>query len=187
MPSSLTFAFGDIGFALDERADTSLWSWATEKARAIPQAPRAQRRLASLSCRRQLKALMAKREPELSILVRRHLPADEMVDRRWVPDEFDLPRQPPRHIDKQLVERGLIAGIVFASLRLANKFGHFGPLSLLGPVAPERKWRIVINKQKARPAEKPPQRPAAARLLIALLRFVLGFFGSHKVDARNTP
>jgi hypothetical protein len=31
------------------------------------------------------------------------------------------------------------------------------------------------------------RRPSFDRLLQALMRFVAGFFGSHKVDARNNP
>jgi len=33
----------------------------------------------------------------------------------------------------------------------------------------------------------PLHRRATERLFVALMRFVLGFFGSHKVDARNNP
>jgi hypothetical protein len=49
-------------------------------------------------------------------------------------------------------------------------------------------WRLSDSDgKKGKLAGKGPLRPSAARFLIALLHFVLGFFGSHKVDARNNP
>lgn len=35
--------------------------------------------------------------------------------------------------------------------------------------------------------QQPRRRRALDRLFLALMRFVVGFFGSHKVDARNNP
>jgi hypothetical protein len=47
--------------------------------------------------------------------------------------------------------------------------------------------RHEVTAKTVSPDKRPRRRRALDRLFLALMRFVFGFFGSHKVDARNNP
>ena len=69
-----------------------------------------------------------------------------------------------------------------SALRIA-----FGGLSAFFYAVADSWSRSLSVEAPASIASRPLRRPADDRLYLALMRFVFGFFGSHKVDARNNP
>ncbi|EHR69532.1 hypothetical protein BurJ1DRAFT_0650 [Burkholderiales bacterium JOSHI_001] len=74
-----------------------------------------------------------------------------------------------------------------AVLDVAIRVGHYGLTAVHAAVMDLWSRRHVIPKSDVAQTRQPRQRRAIDRLCLALMRFVVGFFGSHKVDARNNP
>ena len=74
-----------------------------------------------------------------------------------------------------------------AVLDVAIRVGHHGLTAVHAAVMDLWSRRHVIPKSDVAQTQQPRQRRAIDRLCLALMRFVVGFFGSRKVDARNNP
>lgn len=74
-----------------------------------------------------------------------------------------------------------------ATLDLAIRMGHDGLTGVYVAVIDLWSRRHDIRRSDAAKQQQPRHRRFVDRLYLALMRFVFGFFGSHKVDARNNP
>lgn len=72
-------------------------------------------------------------------------------------------------------------------LDVALRIDRDGAESFFESVMANWARRDEVTAKTASPDKRPRRRRALDRLLLALMRFVRGFFGSHKVDARNNP
>lgn len=72
-------------------------------------------------------------------------------------------------------------------LDVALRIDRNGPESFFESLMAYWAHRHEVTAKKASPDKRPRRRRALDRLFLALMRFVFGFFGSHKVDARNNP
>jgi hypothetical protein len=72
-------------------------------------------------------------------------------------------------------------------LDVALRIERDGPQSFFESVMAYWERRHQVTAKAASPDKRPRRRLALDRLFLALMRFILGFFGSHKVDARNNP
>jgi hypothetical protein len=72
-------------------------------------------------------------------------------------------------------------------LDVAISVGHHGLTAVYATVMDLWSRRHVIPRSDASKTQQPRQRRSIGRLCLALMRFVVGFFGSRKVDARNNP
>lgn len=74
-----------------------------------------------------------------------------------------------------------------ARLDVAIQVGRAGVTAFYVAVMDLWSRRHDILKSDAAIQQQPRRRRSIDRLFLALMRFVVGFFGSHKVDARNIP
>lgn len=74
-----------------------------------------------------------------------------------------------------------------ATLDVAIRVGRDGVTAVYAAVMALWSRRHDILKSDAAAKQQPRRRRSLDRLHLALMRFVFGFFGSHKVDARNNP
>jgi hypothetical protein len=74
-----------------------------------------------------------------------------------------------------------------AALDVAIQVGQHGLTAAYTAVMDLWFSRHDVPKSDAAKTQQPRQRRAIERLCLALMRFVVGFFGSHKIDARNNP
>lgn len=80
-----------------------------------------------------------------------------------------------------------LGGVQSTKLDVALRIGRDGPVSFFESVLAYWARRHEVAPKTSSPDKRPRRRRAVDRLFLALMRFVFGFFGSHKVDARNTP
>lgn len=74
-----------------------------------------------------------------------------------------------------------------ATLDVAIQMSRDGMTAVVVALMDVWSRRHDILKSDAAPEQAPRRRRSLDRLYLALMRFDFGFFGSHKVDARNTP
>lgn len=74
-----------------------------------------------------------------------------------------------------------------AALDVAIRVGRDGVTAVYAAVMDLWSRRHDILKSDGAAKRQPRRRRSLDRLYLALMRFVFGFFGSHKVDARNNP
>ena len=81
----------------------------------------------------------------------------------------------------------LLASTRVTQLDAALRIGLAGPWSFFQAVMDSWLRRHDVVAKPSNAYKRPRRRHAIDRLFLALMRFVFGFFGSHKVDARNNP
>jgi hypothetical protein len=80
-----------------------------------------------------------------------------------------------------------LANTQISRLNTALWLGREGVVSVFEAAMDFWSRRHDIVAKPANPDKRPRRRRAIDRLFLALMRFAFGFFGSHKVDARNNP
>ena len=80
-----------------------------------------------------------------------------------------------------------LGGNALTQLDVALRFTREGPESFFDTVMAYWARRHDVVVKPGSPDKRPERRFAITRLFQALMRFVFGFFGNHKVDARNNP
>jgi hypothetical protein len=122
-----------------------------------------------------------------NIFTRKAHPAGgELLTGTWA-DSYSPARLYTGRLDDLPAPAPVFAKAQVAKLAVAIQVGIDGMTAVCAAVMDLWTRRHDILKSDA--AIKPPQhgRHALERLFLALMRFALGFFGSHKVDARNNP
>lgn len=76
---------------------------------------------------------------------------------------------------------------VVEALDIALRIGQYGLTAVYTAVMDLWFHRHDVPGAAAGQAQQPRQRRAIECLCLAMMRFVVGFFGSRKVDARNNP
>jgi len=80
-----------------------------------------------------------------------------------------------------------LANTQITRLNTALWLGREGVVSVFEAAMDFWSRRHDIVAKPANPDKRARRRRAIDRLFLALMRFAFGFFGSHKVDARNNP